>query len=36
MKHIYDKVETGEEIRIRKLVKQNIPDSSKKGNICKQ
>ena len=28
-KHIYDKIETGEEIRIRKLVQQNIPDSSK-------
>ena len=27
MKHIYDKIETGEEIRIRKLVQQNIPDS---------
>ena len=23
-KHIYDKIETGEEIRIRKLVQQNI------------
>ena len=29
MRHIYDKVETGEEIRIRKLVQQNIPDSPK-------
>ena len=28
-KHIYDKIEMGEEIRIRKLVQQNIPDSSK-------
>ena len=28
-KHIYDKVETGKEIRIRKLVQQNIPDSPK-------
>ena len=28
-KHIYDKIETGEEIRIRKLVQQNISDSSK-------
>ena len=28
-KHIYDKIETGEEIRFRKLVRQNIPDSSK-------
>ena len=28
-KHIYDKVETGEEIRIRKLVQQNISDSLK-------
>ena len=27
MKHIYDKVEIGEEIRIRKLVQQNISDS---------
>ena len=29
MKHIYDKVETGVEIRIRKLVQQNISDSLK-------
>ena len=28
-KHIYDKIETGEEIRIRKLVQQIIPDLSK-------
>ena len=28
-KHIYDKIETGEEIRIRKLVQQNVPDSLK-------
>ena len=28
-KQIYDKVETGEEVRIRKLVQQNISDSSK-------
>ena len=28
-KHIYDKIETGEEIKIRKLVQQNISDSSK-------
>ena len=28
-KHIYDKVETGEEIRIRKVVHQNVPDSLK-------
>ena len=28
-KHIYDKVETGKEIRIRKVDQQNIPDSSK-------
>ena len=28
-KHIYDKIETGEEIRIRKLVQQSIPNSSK-------
>ena len=28
-KHIYDKIETGEEIRIRKLVQQNIPGSGK-------
>ena len=27
MKQIYDKVETGEEVRIRKLVQQNISDS---------
>ena len=26
-KQIYDKVETGEEVRIRKLVQQNISDS---------
>ena len=30
-KHIYYKIETGEEIRIRKLVQQNITDSSKQG-----
>ena len=29
MKQIYDKVETGEEVRIRKLVQQNISDSPK-------
>ena len=28
-RHIYDKIETGEEIRIRKVVQQNILDSSK-------
>ena len=28
-KYIYDKIETGEEIRIRKLVQQNIPGSVK-------
>ena len=28
-KHICDKIETGEEIRIRKFVQQNIPNSSK-------
>ena len=28
-KHIYDKIETGEEIRIRKLVQQNISSSPK-------
>ena len=27
--HIYDKIETGEQIRIGKVVQQNIPDSSK-------
>ena len=34
MKHIYDKVETGEEIRIRKLVQQNIPDSPKQETFA--
>ena len=29
MKQIYDKVETGEEVRIRKLVQQNIYNSPK-------
>ena len=29
MKQIYDKIETGEEVRIRKLVQQNISDSPK-------
>ena len=29
MKQIYDKVETGEEVRIQKLVQQNISDSPK-------
>ena len=33
-KHIYDKIETGEEIRIRKLVQQNIPDSSKQETFA--
>ena len=33
-KHIYDKVETGEEIRIRKLVQQNIPDSPKQETFA--
>ena len=33
-KHIYDKMETGEEIRIRKLVQQNIPDSSKQETFA--
>ena len=28
-KYIYDKIETGKEIRIRKLVQQNIPDLAK-------
>ena len=28
-KHIYDKIETGEEIRIRRLVQQNISNSPK-------
>ena len=34
MKHIYYKVETGEEIRIRKLVQQNIPDSPKQETFA--
>ena len=34
MKHIYDKVETAEEIRIRKLVQQNIPDSPKQETFA--
>ena len=33
-KHIYDKIETGEEIRIRKLVQQNIPDSTKQETFA--
>ena len=33
-KHIYDKIETGEEIRIRKLVQQNIPDSPKQETFA--
>ena len=33
-KHIYDKIETGEEIRIRKSVQQNIPDSSKQETFA--
>ena len=33
-KHIYDKIETGEEIRIRKLVQQNITDSPKQGTCA--
>ena len=33
-KHIYDKIETGEEIRIRKLVQQIIPDSSKQETFA--
>ena len=33
-KHVYDKIETGEEIRIRKLVQQNIPDSSKQETFA--
>ena len=34
-KQIYDKVETGEEVRIRKLVQQNISELTKAGNIYK-
>ena len=34
MKHIYDKVETGEEIRIIKLVQQNISDSPKQETFA--
>ena len=33
-KYIYDKIETGEEIRIRKLVQQNIPDSAKQETFA--
>ena len=33
-KHIYDKIETGEEIRIRKLVQQNVPDSPKQETFA--
>ena len=33
-KHIYDKIETGEEIRIRKLVQQNIHDLSKQETFA--
>ena len=32
-KHIYDKIETGEEIKIRKLVQQNISNSPKQETI---
>ena len=35
MKKNYDKVESGKELRIRKLVQQNIFNSPKAGNICK-
>ena len=34
-KHIYDKIETDEEIGIRKLVQQNIPDSPKQETFAK-
>ena len=33
-KHIYDKVKTGEEIRIRKLLQQNISDSLKQETFA--
>ena len=33
-KHIYEKIETGEEIRIRKLVQQNITYSPKQGTCA--
>ena len=33
-KHIFDKIETGEEIRIRKLVQQIIPDLSKQETFA--
>ena len=35
-KHIYDKIETGEEIRIRKLVQQNIPKQEMFANNVNQ
>ena len=36
MKQIYDKVETRQEVRIRKLVQQNISDSSKQKAFVNQ
>ena len=33
-KHIYDKIETGEEIRIRKLIQQNIPGPVKQDTFA--
>ena len=36
MKQIYDKIETGEEVRIRKLVQQNISDSPKQKEFGNQ
>ena len=36
-KHIYDKIETGEEIRIKKIgFSRIIPRLIKAGDICKQ
>ena len=35
MKQIYDKIETGAAVRIRKLVQQSISNSPKAGDVCK-
>ena len=35
MKQIYDKVELGEEVKIRKLVKHNTPILPKTGEVYK-
>ena len=35
IKQIYDKVELGEEVKIRKLVQQEYFNPTKAGDICK-